>query len=188
MRKRLILTFLFIIILSLTSCKKTKGEFILGYDDATYKINLSNKTICDETYTYKYKFSGYKLEYKIKIIYPDGSIYNCKYDGNYKTESWDGQYNPIYASSKRLSSIIVGFAPTQKPKLLDQKSIIIGIITIIIGVVNIIYPDRMWYLEYGWACDGGEPSDTVLILNRLLGIVLTIIGIVLIVFGINIWQ
>lgn len=53
-----------------------------------------------------------------------------------------------------------------------------GIVVIIIGIVNIVYPQFAWYLKEGWKVDGdSEPSDLYLMMSRISGVAALFMGI-----------
>lgn len=48
---------------------------------------------------------------------------------------------------------------------------------IVIGLFYLLGPRAAWYLSNGWKFKDSEPSDGILILNRVLGAILLIIGL-----------
>jgi uncharacterized membrane protein len=52
-----------------------------------------------------------------------------------------------------------------------------GFIILLIGLFNIFFPRAAWFLEIGWKIKDAEPSETALILNRVVGIIICIIAI-----------
>jgi uncharacterized protein YjeT (DUF2065 family) len=55
--------------------------------------------------------------------------------------------------------------------------IFVGIIVVIIGIFNIIYPKDRWDREFGRHVKDSEPTERALISNRILGVVIVIVGI-----------
>ncbi|SKC51378.1 DUF6199 family natural product biosynthesis protein [Maledivibacter halophilus] len=53
-----------------------------------------------------------------------------------------------------------------------------GFIIVIIGILNIVFPEAMWMLSDGWKFKDSEPSDAALIMHRFGGIVGIIVGLV----------
>lgn len=51
-----------------------------------------------------------------------------------------------------------------------------GLLFIIIGIIGAVSPRTTWYMSEGWKFKNAEPSDAVLILNRVMGVVFSIIG------------
>lgn len=58
-----------------------------------------------------------------------------------------------------------------------QGNPLLAIILIIMGVFNTAAPSLSWYIGYGWRFKNAEPSDSVLVLNRIVGIVLIFAGV-----------
>lgn len=54
----------------------------------------------------------------------------------------------------------------------------VGFILIIIGILNIAFPQAMWMISDGWKFKDSEPSDAALLLHRFGGVVGIIIGLV----------
>lgn len=63
----------------------------------------------------------------------------------------------------------------------DYVTGIIGIIAVIIGLIMSFWPYFAWYLQLGWKLKDASPSDLVLRVERILGIIFVIIGFILIV-------
>lgn len=57
----------------------------------------------------------------------------------------------------------------------------IGIVAIIIGLIIVIWPYFAWFLQLGWMLEDSKPSDLVLSVERILGIIFVIVGFILIV-------
>ena len=55
--------------------------------------------------------------------------------------------------------------------------VFVGIIVVIIGIFNIIYPKDRWDREFGRHVKDAEPTEWALISNRILGVVMVIVGI-----------
>ena len=65
--------------------------------------------------------------------------------------------------------------------------IFLAVFLIIFGIINFLFPRLSWRLKLGWRAKDSEPSDAVLIITRIIGIVAIIIGVYLLfVSGINI--
>ncbi|MBO7748732.1 hypothetical protein I8J29_31640 [Paenibacillus sp. MWE-103] len=57
-----------------------------------------------------------------------------------------------------------------------------GLLFIIIGILNVFFPQAGWYMRYGWQFRNAEPSDAALIMNRVGGVIAVVIGI-FVLFG-----
>ncbi|KEO84154.1 DUF6199 family natural product biosynthesis protein [Tumebacillus flagellatus] len=53
-----------------------------------------------------------------------------------------------------------------------------ALIIILIGVLNVLFPQAAWYLRAGWQFKNAEPSDAALIMGRVSGVIAILIGIV----------
>lgn len=49
-------------------------------------------------------------------------------------------------------------------------SIVMAIILIVLGLVGIIAPEKLWYLQVGYKIKDSEPTDFALFMNRVEGI------------------
>jgi hypothetical protein len=54
-----------------------------------------------------------------------------------------------------------------------------GLLFIIIGVVNLFFPQVGWYMTEGWKFKDAEPNDAALIMGRIGGFISVIIGFVI---------
>lgn len=64
----------------------------------------------------------------------------------------------------------------------------IGTVAIIIGLIIAIWPYFAWYLQLGWKLKDAKPSDLVLRVERILGIIFVIVGFILIVSSCSIGR
>lgn len=58
---------------------------------------------------------------------------------------------------------------------------LVGMLMLIVGIINVLFPRAMWWLKDGWKFRDAEPSDLALTLGRVSGAVLTIAAFVAIV-------
>ncbi|WP_336774682.1 DUF6199 family natural product biosynthesis protein [Paenibacillus sp. MMO-58] len=56
---------------------------------------------------------------------------------------------------------------------------LVGVIFIVLGILNLLYPRAGWYMQYGWRFKNAEPSDASLVMGRISGIIGIVIGIYL---------
>ncbi len=55
---------------------------------------------------------------------------------------------------------------------------ILGVVFLIVGIVGSIFPEFMWFIHIGWKVNGDiEPSDTYLIITRIMCFVIAIASI-----------
>lgn len=53
----------------------------------------------------------------------------------------------------------------------------LGSMLVIFGLINIKFPAFNWFLTIGWMLRDAEPSDLVLIVNRIIGYFMLIAGV-----------
>ncbi|GIQ63329.1 hypothetical protein PACILC2_18970 [Paenibacillus cisolokensis] len=58
---------------------------------------------------------------------------------------------------------------------------LVGMLMLIVGIINVLFPRAMWWLKDGWKFRDAEPSGLALTLGRVSGAVLTIAAFVAIV-------
>lgn len=173
--KKFALILLFIMLFSMLSgCSNSRT---VTYNNREYTLNTAEKTVTDGTNTYRYELDGTESHPSVKIIYPDGSSYYSVKQGNaYISGNSDDYGNYGYTEGGILCDIV--FEGTAEKT--DAKVIILSLVLIAIGVISIIAPRKMWYLNYGWRFKNAEPSDVAIVLNRVCGAVLVVIGLVFI--------
>lgn len=52
---------------------------------------------------------------------------------------------------------------------------------LVIGGINTVWPQAVWYLDVGWKVKDAEPSEAALTWSRVVGVVVLIIAAVMIV-------
>ena len=63
----------------------------------------------------------------------------------------------------------------------SSDDFLLAIICLVIGAFNLFFPYGAWYLGYGWKFRDAEPSDLMLTMTRIGGILIVIIGFILFV-------
>lgn len=54
----------------------------------------------------------------------------------------------------------------------------IAFLMVLLGALNFVNPRLGWYLSDGWRFRDAEPSDAVLVMNRVLGGIFILVGLV----------
>lgn len=57
-------------------------------------------------------------------------------------------------------------------------SLVIPALVVLIGVLQVIFPEQAWWIEHGMPKDA-EPSDAGVLVTRMGGIILAIIGVII---------
>ena len=56
--------------------------------------------------------------------------------------------------------------------------ILCGLLLIAVGILNLVAPEALWYLGYGWRYKDAEPSEAAISFGRISGAIVIVIGIV----------
>ena len=138
--------------------------------DYAFTVDTENCTISDGQYTYTYTVNGDHTT----ITYPNGARYYWTQNGMFGSGGWDDHYDPqTYTDGDILMDVLSVNAPREK-----RGNVPAGIILILLGIFDAACPRCAWYLSYGWRFKNAEPSDTVLVVSRISGVVAIVIGFV----------
>lgn len=173
MKKICVLLLVFAVLL-LTACGAKPYKVQNG--EKTFTIDPEQKTISDGYNTYAYKISGNSAYCDVTITYPSGAVYHSQKNGNFTTGSWSDNYDESrYESGSTLVRMLSKEMPGK-----DRGANIGGfLILLACGLWSAIAPRSVWYLSYGWRFADAEPSDAVLIVNRVCGVLLLILAVVI---------
>ncbi|MGL5347740.1 MAG: DUF6199 family natural product biosynthesis protein [Peptostreptococcaceae bacterium] len=61
--------------------------------------------------------------------------------------------------------------------------IILSIISIVIGFINLIYPEKVWKFEHMLDVKGGEPTDFAIINLKIVGVIFIFMPTIFLLFG-----
>ncbi len=168
--KKILLTMITMILL-LSACGKG-SIYTVTYGEEEFIVDTVNHTISHYDEVYKYQVSGSRYE----ITYPDNSTYWWSQQGNFGSGGFSDDYNEAkYVSG----DVLVDVLSSKYESSNTQKSFLLIIILLIIGIWHVVSPYSTWYLNYGWRYKNAEPSDTALFLARFSGIVTIIIALIL---------
>lgn len=163
-----------LMILLLTGCvKPIESKHTITKENEIFFIDTINQTISHDNEIYKYKVDRNSYE----IIYPDNSTYSWTKEENGGFGGWSDNYN----DTKYISgSLLIDILSKEYSQTNKEKNFFAIFILFILGGWNAVFPYSSWYLSYGWRYKDVEPSDTVLILARLSGVIIIIISLVLV--------
>ncbi len=169
--KKVYMIYILFCVLFFSSCSKESSSIHeIEYNGIIAQVDKAARTISTNGQIYQYELNGNKTT----IYYPNGANYwwvssenmgQGGYSDNYDTET--------YVDGMDLIEII---ERTTENKIF-QGNPLLAIILIIMGVFNTAAPSLSWYIGYGWRFKNAEPSDSVLVLNRIVGIVLIFAGV-----------
>lgn len=53
---------------------------------------------------------------------------------------------------------------------------VLGGVLLLLGIVHLAFPRKMWELQYGWRYENAEPTDVALQVEAISGLVIALIG------------
>lgn len=192
--KRLLKTLLLIVIVFIFSFVTVKAENSNDQNETSNeKVIVSTK---DNTFIYNNK----KYNYEIEPGYEDNIEITFDYEGctyytnvtesltttgtigkcaNTDMETVDMIVDKIYNKENIEKTIVENKNNEEKE---ESFGVILGLSTvaIVIGLLHLLIPEGMWYIEWGWRFKEAEPSNAALIVNRTVGAILVAIGVILI--------
>ena len=170
MKRIRILLPLFLLAFLLFGCTEVHEAYSVTRNGIEFHVNTYEGTITDGTHIYLIDISGDSTT----ITYPNGARYYWTQNGMAGFGGWDDHYDPdTYADGDILMDVLSVNAPREK-----RGNVPAGIILILLGIFDAFCPRCAWYLSYGWRFKNAEPSDTVLVVSRISGVVAIVIGLV----------
>ncbi len=177
MKRLWIIIISLLLILSLWGCAQQEKVYTIDRNGTQFLVDTENRTISDGTHTYHYVLSDGAYSSTVTITYPNGSTFWDKVsNGGNGSSGWSDDYkDDAYVSGWTLADVV----RQTMPKPINTGKIIAGLVLIALGVVEIAFPQGLWYLRYGWHFKNIEPSDAALAFARVGGVVGIILGVVL---------
>lgn len=170
MKRIRILLPLFLLAFLLFGCTEVHEAYSVTRNGIEFHVNTYEGTITDGTHIYLIDISGDSTT----ITYPNGARYYWTQNGMAGFGGWDDHYDPdTYADGDILMDVLSVNAPREK-----RGNVPAGILLIALGIFDAFCPRCAWYLSYGWRFKNAEPSDTVLVVSRISGVVAIVIGLV----------
>ena len=177
MKKSIVLIALILsVVIGLAGCgsekEKLSNTVSVERSGTVYLVDKSAGTVYDGRYTYTFGGAGSATV----INYPDGSTYTWRETGGIATGSSSGNpYAAGYADPLTLRAVMQE-ASSMRTEQEKSRHTGIGILLLIIGITNAIWPQVGWYLSGGWRNKDAEPSDAAIFLYRGGGIAAAVIG------------
>lgn len=163
----------------LTACGSEKASlpYDVTYNGKTYTVDQAQQTITVDGEVCHYEISSRGSSVSFDVTYPDGSTYWWQEDQHGGMGGWGEGYDPErYASGEELWKVLN--LDSRVDAGASGKYAALGLILILLGVVNAIFPRAMWYLSYGWRYKHAEPSDAALLVGRSGGVVMAVVGVI----------
>lgn len=173
--KRILCLFAVLCLLLLSACTADKGDpnvYDVEYGGKIYSVDQINRTITVDGYTCEFSVTHGG---RFVVTYPDGSTYSADSDigwGGSHSESFDPEQ---YVSGETLWDVLEQGRPGTKQNSTHGG---LGILLVIFGVLEAVFPQASWWLSHGWRYKNAEPSDLTLGLGRVVGVVMIVIGVI----------
>ena len=183
MKQFWIFAMVILLLVSFCGCAQQEQVYTIDRNGTQFLVDTENRTISDGSHTYHYMLSYTASSSSVTITYPNGSsFYDTVVKGGSGSSGWSDDYKAdAYASGWTLSAVVRQTIPKPEP----TGKIIAGLILIALSIVEIAFPQGLWYLRYGWHFKNAEPSDGALAAVRVGGVVGIILGAVLLLTAIG---
>ena len=164
------LSFLFF----LTACSGAPtGMYEVSMDNRLFVVDFDENVISYGGQNFRFETDGRG----IMITFPDG------------TSVWEREEDGVIISGGTLDMLqspigwdliaVLNQARQNSTRTSSGESIWTGLITIPFGLFLAASPQSAWQLTHGWRFKNAEPSNLVLIYNRIIGVILLLIGLLL---------
>ena len=184
---------LLLCLLLLSGCRPPQSLFAVDQNGITFTVNTKNFTVSDGTHTYYYISHGIATEnheqHHITIYYPDGTQYEWQSERRGDTVTEGGLGTNGYEEGRYVSGETLVKAILQAWDMIPEDptnwgQIWGGIALIVMGLVNVCFPELLWHLKYWLVVEGGGPSDTFIGISKIGGVVALFVGLILLLVGI----
>ena len=181
MKKITVIILCLVLLLSLVGCGREKmpesNIKTVSKNGTVYTIDTEKCIIQDSQFTYSYSF-GTKSK---TIKYPDGQTYTWNESNGMitGTTSLDFDYSAHVDPLILLEVIEDAYHTNNKT---THENVGIGLILLIIGIVDAVWSEKIWFLNWGWRYKNVEPSELAIGVYRVGGIIAAVIGLILIIF------
>ena len=180
MKKTIPIILCLLLVLLMVGCAKEDNNAIkkvtINKNGIRFDVDTKNHTIEDGSFTYSYAINNSE----IVIRYPDGQTYTWKESNGIGTgaTSLDFDYSTHMDPSVLLSVIEDAHKTSSK---IPHKNMGVGIILLLIGIVYAVWPQKLWFISWGWRYKNAEPSDLAIGVFRVAGVIIGIIGLIIII-------
>ena len=162
--------------------QETDGPHVVMLGATDYVVDDALGTISDGKYVYAYTLEAVEGGYSLRITYPDGNAWWWTQAGSSSYGGFSDGYddrNPDFPDGLTLRKVL----ETELPEVDITGTVnpLIPIFLLLVGVVNVICPQVMWKLRYGWSDKNAEPSERSILTFRGVGIVCLLFGVIMLV-------
>lgn len=177
--KRRLFGLLVVLMLLLSACgtQPEPSAATVEYDGKSFQVDTEKGTVTCGEDVYQVSVSAGGSSRTTTITYPNGGTYYWTDTGNGGHGGWDEGYDPQrYVSGDVLLRVLEQVSPAARER---KGNPVAGILCILLGAVNLAFPQLVWYLKHGWVYKDAEPSQAAIGFTRVAGAVVVIAGIVL---------
>lgn len=163
---------------TLAACGAEKSDpnvYDVDYAGKTYTVNQNEYTISVDGYTCQFEVTGGASSTQVKFLYPDGSFWWQAWSGS----SGYGGMSEDYDESRYISGYTLWNVLEQGvPQTRGSAHGGLGILLVLFGVLEAVFPQVSWYLGHGWRYKNAEPSELAIGLGRFAGAAMIVIGVI----------
>lgn len=173
--KRFLMLFTVLCLLLLAACGADTGDpnvYDVEYGGKTYTVDLINQTISVDGYTCSFHVTGNEYDRRFTVTYPNGATYSGAGWAGSHSDDFDPEQ---YVSGDTLWNVLEQDRPGTRQ---NSNHAGLGILLLIFGVIEAVFPQGSWWLSHGWRYKNAEPSDLALGLGRAAGILMIVIGVI----------
>lgn len=178
MKQRLVLL-IAVCLLLLPACGKSTGDsnvYNVEYGGKTYTVNQNEQTISVDGYICEFDVSSRGNTTDVTITYPDGSSWWQSWSNGSGHGGFSNDYDDSrYVSGYTLWNVLERGNPGSGNGSAHAG---LGILLVLFGVVEAVFPKGSWWLSHGWRYKNAEPSDLALGLGRAVGVGMILVGVI----------
>ena len=151
--------------------------YTVEHEGKEYTVDLEKKTILVDGDICLFDVSTSGTHVDFEVTYPNGSTYWWSEEAYGGGGGWSDDYDPKkYVAGDVLWDVLR--LDEQTTPTHSRTYIILGLILLLLGIVHVAIPNKMWYISYGWRYKDAEPSDMALLAERAGGIIAIIVGVI----------
>ena len=176
MKKKLTSLLLALALVYTFSLPVAAAQKTVEWEGVTYTVDTETQTIHDGESVYEYQVELYRDGYTLEITYPNGAFWSASVTESDGTYGWNEEYDmkgTVYPTGDTLETVLHNAGVTYiSSGQSGEKSVLLLLVLLGVGIFSAAYPYGAWYLERGWYYKDAEPSDAALLFNRVVGILL----------------
>lgn len=177
MRKRLLIV-LAVLLLLLAGCGSK--VYTVSQGGKEFTVDPVNRTVTDGQQTYTYEIGYGATGYDLKITYPDGSCYLWETEKGIGTGGGSLDYDANrYVPGEILRDVLEQGAIQQSADNNKALYFVLKVLLLAFGVFQAVFPEKIWYINRGWAFKDAEPSGLALGVYRAGGVLIGLLALVL---------